>query len=93
MSSTTPTQADLKAGFGRTLIVGAVAGVIGSLVMAMFAMIAAATYQHALQYLPLHNGTQLKNQPELRGRIVQCLLTTLRGESLHNCDKLAQLLR
>lgn len=61
------------------------------LIFDAYASDAAATYQHALQYLPLHNGTQLKNQPELRGRIVQCLLTTLRGESLHNCDKLAQL--
>lgn len=44
-----------KDGFGRTLIVGAIAGVIGSLVMAMFAMLAAATYQHSGFFTPLYH--------------------------------------
>jgi len=63
MSSTTSTQAKIKAGFGRTLIVGAVAGVIGSLVMAMFAMIAAATYQHTGFFTPLYHIGSLLLDP------------------------------
>jgi hypothetical protein len=42
-------------GFGRTLTAGVAAGVIGSLVMAMYAMIAAATYQHSGFFTPLYH--------------------------------------
>lgn len=63
MSSTAPTQSEIKPGFGRTLIVGAVAGVIGSLVMAMFAMIAAATYQHTGFFTPLYHIGSLLVDP------------------------------
>lgn len=44
-----------KIAHGRTLAAGAIAGVIGSLVMAMFAMIAAATYQHSGFFTPLYH--------------------------------------
>lgn len=55
MSPTTKPSTDMKSGLGRTLIVGAIAGVIASLVMAMFAMIAAATYQHTGFFTPLYH--------------------------------------
>ncbi len=55
MSSTITARTDIKAGFGRTLVVGAIAGVIASLVMAMFAMVAAATYQHTGFFTPLYH--------------------------------------
>jgi len=63
MSSTTTAHSEIKAGFGRTLIVGAVAGVIGSLAMAMFAMIAAATYQHTGFFTPLYHIGSLLLDP------------------------------
>ncbi|MGK2853897.1 MAG: hypothetical protein ACSLE3_07290 [Microbacteriaceae bacterium] len=63
MSSSTAAHTDTKAGLGRTLVVGAVAGVIGSLVMAMFAMIAAATYQGAGFFTPLYHIASLFLDP------------------------------
>lgn len=55
MSSSIAAHPGTKTGFGRTLVVGAVAGVIGSLVMAMFAMIAATTYQGTGFFTPLYH--------------------------------------
>ena len=63
MSSTTTARTDMKSGLGRTLIVGAIAGVIASLVMAMFAMIAAATYQHTGFFTPLYHIASLFLDP------------------------------
>ncbi|EHB56038.1 hypothetical protein MycrhDRAFT_3232 [Mycolicibacterium rhodesiae JS60] len=63
MSSATTAQTEMKSGLGRTLIVGAVAGVIGSLIMAMFAMIAAATYQHTGFFTPLYHIASLFIDP------------------------------
>lgn len=63
MSSSTTAHTDTKAGLGRTLVVGAVAGVIGSLVMAMFAMIAAATYQGTGFFTPLYHIASLFLDP------------------------------
>jgi len=63
MSSTTTARIETKPGLGRTAIVGAIAGVIASLVMAMFAMIAAATYQHTGFFTPLYHIASLFIDP------------------------------
>ncbi|MGD9620750.1 MAG: hypothetical protein AB7G47_10495 [Mycolicibacterium sp.] len=54
-TSSTVRDTTTEVGFGRTVIVGAVAGVIASMVMAMFAMVAAATYQHTGFFTPLYH--------------------------------------
>merc|ERR1712032_706457 len=46
---------------------------------------------NALKYLPLHDASMLQSDPQLRQRLVQALLVTLRSPALLNCDKLAQL--
>lgn len=48
-------HAGTATGWGRTIAVGAGAGVIASLVMAMYAMIAAVTYQHSGFFTPLYH--------------------------------------
>ena len=48
-------------------------------------------YENALKYLSLHEGCDLKAEPEVRARLVQSVLATLRSSDLLNCDKLAQL--
>lgn len=65
MSSTLAarTRTDITPGLGRTLTAGAVAGVIASLVMAMFAMIAAGTYQHTGFFTPLYHIASLLLDP------------------------------
>jgi len=65
MSTTTTarTRSDITPGLGRTLTLGAVAGIIGSLVMAMFAMIAAGTYQHTGFFTPLYHIASLFLDP------------------------------
>lgn len=74
MSSSTTAHTDTKAGFGRTLVVGAIAGVIASLVMAMFAMIAAATYQHSGFFTPLfHIGSVLIDPSTMMASMQQAM--------------------
>lgn len=51
----------------------------------------AATYENALKYLPLHDESALQSDPQLRQRLVQAMLVTIRSSELLNCDKLAQL--
>lgn len=52
----------------------------------------AATYEHALKYLTLHDASSLESQPkEVHERLVKSLLVTLRSPELFSCDKLAQL--
>ncbi len=55
MTTTTRTRIQTTPAVGRTAIVGAIAGVIASLVMAMYAMIAATTYQHIGFFTPLYH--------------------------------------
>jgi len=50
-----------------------------------------ATYNNALKYLTLHEASSLQTQPELRRRLVESVLVTLRSSEMLNCDKLAQL--
>jgi hypothetical protein len=41
--------------YGKSIVWGALAGLIGSIVMAMYAMIAAATYQHSGFFTPMYH--------------------------------------
>ena len=43
---------------------------------------ARATYECALKYAALHEGSELKAAPEVRGRLVQALLVTIRSAEL-----------
>jgi hypothetical protein len=55
MSTTSVTPATGATTLPRTIVIGAVAGLIGSLAMAMFAMIAATTYQNSGFFTPLYH--------------------------------------
>eukprot|EP00316_Scyphosphaera_apsteinii_P011949 CAMPEP_0119326336 /NCGR_PEP_ID=MMETSP1333-20130426/68126_1 /TAXON_ID=418940 /ORGANISM="Scyphosphaera apsteinii, Strain RCC1455" /LENGTH=416 /DNA_ID=CAMNT_0007334621 /DNA_START=68 /DNA_END=1318 /DNA_ORIENTATION=+ len=50
-----------------------------------------ATYDNALKYLTLHEASSLQAQPDLRKRLVESVIVTLRSPEMLNCDKLAQL--
>jgi hypothetical protein len=52
-----------RSALGRALGIGAVAGVIGAVVMAAFAMIAAATYQHHGFFTPMYHIASLVLSP------------------------------
>lgn len=52
---------------------------------------AAATYENAMKYLPLHAAADLTSDEKLRERLVRAALVTLRSPGLPTCDKLAQL--
>ena len=49
---------------GRTLIIGVIGGIVGAVVMAMFAMIAAASYQHHGFFTPMYHIASLVLSPE-----------------------------
>ncbi|MDV8009177.1 hypothetical protein [Rhodococcus sp. IEGM 1318] len=55
MSTTSATSTTGTTTLPRTIAVGAIAGLIGSLAMAMFAMIAALTYQNSGFFTPLYH--------------------------------------
>jgi hypothetical protein len=49
------TRAGWREGWGRTILIGVVAGLVGAIVMGIFAMIAAATYQGTGFFTPLYH--------------------------------------
>lgn len=55
LMSTTSGTTSAKTALSRTIAMGALAGLIGSLAMAMFAMIAASTYQGTGFFTPLYH--------------------------------------
>ncbi len=57
---------------GRTLAIGVAGGIVGAIVMALFAMIAAATYQHHGFFTPLyHIATLFLNPTYLMSSVEQ----------------------
>ncbi len=80
MSSTSTTTGATAAALPRTVAVGAVAGLVGSLVMAMFAMIAALTYQGTGFFTPLyHIGSVLLDPMTMMTSMQQAMA----GESFY----------
>ena len=49
------TRTGWREGWGRTILVGVMAGVVGAIVMGVFAMVAAATYQGTGFFTPLYH--------------------------------------
>jgi hypothetical protein len=64
MTSTTTARATAKPGIKSLAVSGAVGGIVGSMGMAMYAMIAAATYQGSGFFTPLYHIASLFIAPD-----------------------------
>jgi hypothetical protein len=63
-SSSQPAAKITTRGLSTAIVWGAVAGLIGSIIMAMYAMLAAATYQHSGFFTPMYHIASLVIAPD-----------------------------